>query len=104
MLREEQIDLRRQRARQGGFRLDHLATRFFDADGFFKSGGRYEDLIAAVETVPEQVTIFSDAMDFMDRETERRSLAERERELLAQLDSGQTPPTLENLLKVPLYD
>jgi SNF2 family DNA or RNA helicase len=84
--------------------LGHLATRFFDSDGYFKPAGKYDDLIAAVETVPESVTIFSDAMDFMDRETERRALAERERELLAQLDAGETPPALENLLRVPLYE
>lgn len=76
-----------------------LAERFFDS-GLWKAGSRYEDLIEAIETVPEPVTIFSDAMEYMDREIDRRDMAERERLLVAQLDQGQFPV---DLLKVPLY-
>src|SRR5262249_48895033 len=58
------------------------------------------DLIEALDNVPEQVTIFSDAMEFMEREIERREMLERERELVKQLEAG----TLQlDLLKVPLY-
>src|SRR5262249_26824412 len=78
-----------------------LANRFFDDKGYFRGGQRYADLTAAAQEVPEQVTIFSDALDFMDREDERRLLAEREKELLAELDAGRPP---EGLLKLPLYD
>src|SRR5262245_57279276 len=58
-------------------RLRQLADTFFDDKGLWK-GSRYDDLIHALDTVPEQVTIFSDAMDFMEREIERVEMARRE--------------------------
>src|SRR5207253_8528781 len=69
--------------------------------GLWKDGDRYDALIEAAETVPEQVTIFSDAMEFMERETERREMAACEREMLAKLERGQLKL---DVLKVPLYE
>src|SRR4029079_6728257 len=64
----------------------------------------YTDLVAAIESVPEQVTVMSDAMDFIDREVERRDLGRREQELLTELDrDGDDAPT-RHLLRIPLYD
>jgi SNF2 family DNA or RNA helicase len=80
--------------------LRSLADIFFDRRGLFSAGDHYKQLIEAVEQVPEQVTIFSDAMEFMEREIDRHLLAERERELTAQLEYGEL--TLD-LLRVPLY-
>jgi superfamily II DNA or RNA helicase len=80
-----------------------LADSFFDLRGLWKGGDHYEKLIEMVEQVPEQVTIFSDAMEFMEREIERREFAQRERELLAQLESGEVPPALADIVQVPLY-
>jgi SNF2 family DNA or RNA helicase len=97
--------------------LDELAKRFFDEKGLWKTGDDYQALIAAVETVPEDVTIFSDALDFIDRADDRRDLLAREKELLAESEKasrGRQPPEtpgadapgspLDNLLKSPLYD
>jgi SNF2 family DNA or RNA helicase len=83
--------------------LRALAEAFFDPRGWWKGGDSYQELIELVESVPEQVTIFSDAMEFMEREIERHEMAQRERELLAQLDAGETPEVLHDLLRVPLY-
>ncbi|MFO0796976.1 MAG: DEAD/DEAH box helicase [Gemmataceae bacterium] len=82
-------------------KLARLAQAYFD-DKFLWSGrGRFPDLIRDIEAVPEEVTVLSDALDFVDREVERADLLAREAEWLAQLDAG----TLElNLLPVPLYD
>jgi hypothetical protein len=80
--------------------LRHLAETFFDAKGMWQGGDRYDQLIEAIHTVPEQVTIFSDAMEFMDREIERREMAQQEQELLEQLEHGRLQL---DLLKVPLY-
>jgi superfamily II DNA or RNA helicase len=80
--------------------LARLAALYFDEKGMWKAGNRYDELIKAIETVPEQVTIFSDAMDFIDREVERRDLAEREKQQVAELEAGRLPL---DLLKVPLY-
>jgi SNF2 family DNA or RNA helicase len=84
-------------------RLGQLAKRFFDPQGFWAGDGDYAELIAAVESVPEKVTVLSDAMEFIDREVERREMERREREWLAELESGADTP-LRHLLKVPLYD
>jgi SNF2 family DNA or RNA helicase len=77
-----------------------LADTFFDLRGLWKGDEHYEKLIEMVEQVPEQVTIFSDAMEFMEREIERREMAERERALLGLLERGELQM---DLLSVPLY-
>ena len=81
--------------------LGRLAKRFFD-DKFLWSGkAKYDDLIPAVEAVPEEVTVLSDAMDYLDREIERSEMARKEEIWLLQLEQG----TLDlPLLPVPLYD
>jgi superfamily II DNA or RNA helicase len=82
-------------------KLAQLAKRFFDEKCLWSGRGRYEDLVPAVEAVPEEVTVMSDALDFIDREVERAEMLRREEEWLGQLDAG----TLDlNLLTVPLYD
>jgi superfamily II DNA or RNA helicase len=80
--------------------LQALAARFFDCKGLWKDGDNYTALVDAINGVPEQVTIFSDAMDFIDRENERREMAGREQALLRDLDEGRLDL---GLLKVPLY-
>jgi SNF2 family DNA or RNA helicase len=81
--------------------LGQLAARFFDAQGLWKDGERYDDLFVALEQVPEQVTLFSDARDFMERAMEKRDMLKREQERIALLDKGAL--SLNDLLKVPLY-
>jgi superfamily II DNA or RNA helicase len=80
--------------------LKTLGEKFFAPNGRWKGGDHYEALIEAVGTVPESVTVFSDAMEFMEREIERREMAAREQEMVARLDAGQLDL---NLLRVPLY-
>jgi superfamily II DNA or RNA helicase len=88
--------------------LRALADAFFDFQGMWKGGDRYEHLLRAVDQVPERVTVNADAHDFIEREVERREMAERERALLDQLghaesNQGETPEALRDLLRVPLY-
>src|SRR4051812_12357837 len=82
--------------------LRKLSETFFDLRGLWKGGEHYEKLIEMVEQVPEQVTIFSDAMELMEREIERREMAEREQEVLKQLEQGEVPAALRDLVGVPL--
>lgn len=82
--------------------LDALAKRFFDDAGNWNGKHGYSDLVTGIETVPEQVTVMSDAMEFIDREVERNDLARREHELLAELTGDDAP--VRHLLKIPLYD
>ena len=82
-------------------KLGVLAKRFFDDKGLWSGRGRYEDFIPAVEAVPEEVTVMSDALDFIDREVELTEMHIREEAWLKQLEAG----TLDlQLLNVPLYD
>jgi superfamily II DNA or RNA helicase len=80
--------------------LSDLAARYFDGKGLWKDGDDYAALVEAVNGVPEQVTLLSDAMEFIDRETERREMAHREQELVRQLEAAQLDL---DLLRVPLY-
>jgi SNF2 family DNA or RNA helicase len=80
--------------------LRELAEHFFDNKGLWKDGENYAALVEAVNGVPEQVTLFSDAMEFMDREMERREMAQSEKTLVEQLEQGRLDF---NPLKVPLY-
>jgi SNF2 family DNA or RNA helicase len=74
--------------------LGEIAKRFFDDKGNWKAGDDYRALIDAVDTVPEDVTIFSDALDFIDRAEERKELLAKERELLTALDAtAPSPPS-----------
>src|SRR5215218_6351909 len=84
--------------------LGQLAKKFFDDAGFWNGRHGHDELIAAIESVPEQVTVMSDAMDFIDREVERREMARREKELLAKLDRDGDDAPVRHLLKIPLYD
>lgn len=80
--------------------LAALARRYFDEHGLWREDGSLGEFVRAVEEVPEQVTLFSDAMEFIDRETERREMARREEDLARQLEAGELPL---DVLKVPLY-
>lgn len=77
-----------------------LAERFFDPRGTWRAGDAYADLVDALATVPEHVTVFSDAMEFLEREIERKEMAARETEQLRKLDQGKL---VLDLLTVPLY-
>jgi SNF2 family DNA or RNA helicase len=80
--------------------LRDLAARFFDGKGLWKDGNDYAALVEAINGVPEPVTLLSDAMEHIDRETERREMAQREQVLVRQLEAGQLDL---DLLHVPLY-
>src|SRR5262249_15963025 len=97
-----QLRLRLQLPPRHSDKLEQVAKRFFDDAGYWNSRHPHAELVAAIESVPEQVTVMSDAMDFIDREVERRDLARRETELLADLEREESP--LHHLLKLPLYD
>ena len=82
-------------------KLAAVAQRFFDDKGLWSGRGRADEFVPAVEAVPEEVTVLSDAMDFLARETDRADLLRKEQEWLAELDAGTFGPPL---VSVPLYD
>lgn len=97
----EQLRLAIQLPARHSDRLARLAQAYFDERGFWSGRGKYTDLIRDVDDVPEDVTVQSDALDYIDREIERATMLAREQEWLAQLDAGTFD---RNLLSVPLYD
>ncbi|MFO0808871.1 MAG: DEAD/DEAH box helicase [Gemmataceae bacterium] len=84
--------------------LADVARRYFDAKGFWKGGDDYTAMVDAVRKVPEEVTVDTQAMEFIAVQDDRRELLATEKELLAALDAGRTPALLQDLLTVPLYD
>ncbi|HEY3788801.1 MAG TPA: DEAD/DEAH box helicase [Urbifossiella sp.] len=82
-------------------KLAKLRLAYFDEKNLWTGRGKYPDLIRDIEDVPEDVTVVSDALDFIDREIERTEMLAREREWLRQLEAGDLD---RNLLNVPLYD
>src|SRR5262245_27089994 len=79
--------------------LAKLAAVYFDEKGLWSGRGKYRDLVRDVEAVPEEVTVHSDALDFIDREVERAEMLAREQEWLQQLENGKFDM---KLLTVPL--
>ncbi len=82
-------------------RLTTFARRFFDDRGLWSGTGRFEDLIPAVEALPEEVAVHSDALDFIDREVEHVEMHRKEETWLKDLEAGTFGPPL---LAAPLYD
>jgi SNF2 family DNA or RNA helicase len=97
----EQLALSIQLPPRHSDKLKDLAARFFDDRGHWNPKARFEDLIPAIERVPEDVTVMSDALDFLDREVEHAEMLRQEGEWLKELDAGTFP---NDLLKIPLYD
>jgi len=97
----EQVRLRLRLPTRHSDALEKLARRFFDDRGLWADKAPLEDLIPAVEAVPEEVLVRSDALEWLDRDLERQQLARKEALWLLQLEEGTLciPG-----LKVPLYD
>ncbi len=82
-------------------KLAQLARHFFDDKGLWHGKGRFEDLIPEIERAPEDVTVLSDAMEFIGREVEQAEMLRKERDWLDRLADG----TLDwQPLHAPLYE
>lgn len=83
--------------------LQKIASEYFDSDGFLRTDNlrRFVEVLERLRAVDETAVVYSDVLDFIDRENELASGLEDERRYLAQLKKGKRP--LEGLLKVPLF-
>ncbi|HEV8724060.1 MAG TPA: DEAD/DEAH box helicase [Candidatus Binatia bacterium] len=80
-----------------------LREEYFDAEGFLKANrmDRVAQALSRFRALDENVVIYGDALEWVDRETAAaEGLAFEARELRL-LEQGKLP--LDNLLKVPLY-
>jgi hypothetical protein len=70
-----------------------LAAEHFDAAGLLRREHyrRFADVLEALRTADGQAVIYSDVLDYIDRENELAEGLELERKLLAKLKRGQDP-------------
>jgi SNF2 family DNA or RNA helicase len=83
--------------------LRKIVSEHFDPRGFLRKDSlrRFEQVLEKLRTVDETAVVYTDVLDFIDRETELTAGLEDEHRYLAQLRKGKRP--LEGLLKVPLF-
>jgi SNF2 family DNA or RNA helicase len=73
--------------------LRAIGAKYFDADGLLSRDhfGEFSEVLDALRKVDEQAVIYSDVLDYIDRENELSEGLETERKLLAKLKRGQDP-------------
>jgi superfamily II DNA or RNA helicase len=82
--------------------LRKVAAQYFDPGGLLRQEylRRFEQVLEKLRAVEESTVVYTDVLDFIDRENELVSGLEEERRGLAQLEKRGRP--LQGLLKVPL--
>lgn len=83
--------------------LREVAETYFGGDGLLKPeyGSRFADVMDHLRRVDESAVVYTDVLDFIEKENERTEGLELERRMLADLDKGLNP--LKGLLKVALF-
>jgi len=83
--------------------MEALRREFFDEKGTLRADrlGRFAGAITRFRSLDEKVVIYSDAIDWMERELESAEGLDFESSQLRLLERGKLP--LSDLLKVPLY-
>ena len=83
--------------------LKEIAAKHFDSQGFLLKGHihDFERVLEKLRAADETIIVYSDVLDFIDRENELARGLEDERRYLAQFTKGKNP--LAGLLKVPLF-
>ena len=83
--------------------LRQVAAKYFDGGGLLREEHfrDFERVLEELRRVDDTAVVYTDVLDFLDRENELAEGLETERRLLAQLEKGEGP--LDGLLKVPLF-
>ncbi len=83
--------------------LRAVAAECFDSEGLLSREHfpRFGQVLEKLRRVDDTAVVYSDVLDFIDRENELAEGLQTERRLLAQLEKG--PPPLDGLLKTPLF-
>ncbi len=83
--------------------LAALCEEFFDAKGFLRADqmARFASAIGRFRSLDEKVVIYSDALDWIERELESAEGLTFESQQMRLLDRAELP--LDKLLKIPLY-
>jgi SNF2 family DNA or RNA helicase len=88
---------------QPALALQAVAAEYFDGEGLLRREcyPRFETLLEELRKLDETTVVYSDVLDFLERENELAEGLEEEHRRVAQLDRGKLP--LDGLLKVLLY-
>jgi SNF2 family DNA or RNA helicase len=73
--------------------LRAIQAKYFDAAGLLRREvfGEFAEILEALRKADDQAVIYSDVLDYIDRENELSEGLETERKLLAKLKRGQDP-------------
>jgi superfamily II DNA or RNA helicase len=79
-----------------------IAVRYFDPAGLLlrKHYGQFAEVLAEIQKADDHAVVYSDVLDYIDRENELAEGIDLERKLLAKLKQGKDPAA--NLLKTKL--
>jgi len=82
--------------------LLEVAGKYFNAEGLLEPAfyPRFSEVMEKLRRVDESAVVYSDAMEFIDKENELAEGLEFERQMLAELDKRRNP--MKDLLKIPL--
>lgn len=83
--------------------LQKIAAEHFDSEVFLRKEHlcKFEELLEKLRAADETVIVYTDVLDFIDRENDLAPGLENELRSLAQLEKRKNP--LEGLLKTPLF-
>ncbi|MBV8552282.1 MAG: DEAD/DEAH box helicase [Acidobacteriaceae bacterium] len=83
--------------------LLRIAEAYCDSEGVLRPRHfkHVEQILDELRRVDDKAVVYSDVLEFLNRENENREGLTTERKLLARLQRGRNP--LDGLLKVPLY-
>lgn len=83
--------------------LASIAATYFDPTGILlrEHFGKFVEILEQLRSADDRSVVYSDVLEFVDRENEVAEGLELERQLRAQLAKGTNP--LDSLLKVPLF-
>jgi SNF2 family DNA or RNA helicase len=73
--------------------LRSLAAQYFDSGALLerKHYGQFAEVLAEIQKADDQAVVYSDVLDYLDRENELAEGVELERKLLAKLKQGKDP-------------
>lgn len=83
--------------------LQQIAARYFDGGGLLRTEyyRGFERIIEDLRRVDDDAVVYTDVLEFIDRENELAEGLALERDMLREFERGKDP--LKGLLKVPLY-
>jgi superfamily II DNA or RNA helicase len=83
--------------------LQEIAAKYFDSQGLLdeKHLRRFNQVLEELRRADQTTVVYSDALEFVDRENELAEGLKKERRFAGEVTRGQSP--LNGLLKVPLF-